>query len=183
MKTTSASFISRQFRVSKLAYLALLSVPILAAAQDSKDTKTTGVLNAPAPSISTKRSFPLRHADPRELADAITSLSRGRKIRADLAAGLAVSGISGDSEGCPEPEKAAQMARPHRRVSQCGQRCPSRRLPDAQSNSLIVNAPEATMKTIEGIIKQIDVLTTGGSTTHTFHLLHADAVELAVHNQ
>ncbi len=50
---------------------------------------------------------------------------------------------------------------------------------DTQSNSVVVAAPESLMAEIEDILKQIDVSINDITTTHIFHLQHADAVELA----
>jgi len=50
---------------------------------------------------------------------------------------------------------------------------------DDYSNSLIVSASEDMMKTIEDMVKEIDVPTTDITELRVFHLIHADPTEMA----
>ncbi|MGB8355214.1 MAG: secretin N-terminal domain-containing protein [Chthoniobacteraceae bacterium] len=131
-------------------------------------------------SISTIRVFPLRYADAKDFANVITQLfspdagtSRtGQNNQNPAAAFFGRFGRGGGGGGGggepPAPDSAARKAA-SRVVA----------VPDEQSNSVVVSAPDEYMSTISDIVSRLDTSTTDITETRIFRLDHADSTATA----
>lgn len=134
-------------------------------------------LDSSVSSISAIHVFPLQYADSKSLASVITQLfttdqnSRGNAQSNGGGRGVppwlaAMAGRGGNNNTATQG--AAQQAAT-RVVA----------VADEQSNSVIVNAPEAAMETITEIVNRIDTNIADITETRIFRLQHADSTELA----
>ena len=131
-------------------------------------------------SISQIRVFSLRFSDAKNLADVLTQLfspeaanSRAQQGNPFFGALAALSGRGGGrgggQGGAPAaPESAAREAAARVIV-----------VADETSNSVIVSAPDELMSNVAEVIQKLDTSTNDLTETQIFHLLHADATELA----
>jgi len=124
--------------------------------------------------ISVLRVFPLRHADSKELAEAVTKLfevpqtgsnnrDRGgfRGFGGDRGdRGDRGNGASGDSEARSAASRVVAIA-------------------DERSNSLIVGAPDEFMPSIERLVRDVDVQVDDITELRVFSLKNSDPTELA----
>ncbi len=141
-------------------------------------------LDTSVASISSIRVFALQYADAKDVADLITQLfgnsqssnnrngqgqGGGRGFGGGRFGGFGFGppGGGGPGGGGAEQSEARQA---ETRVTA---------VPDIQSNSVVVSAPEAVVAEIQDIISQIDTSITDITTTRIFRLYHADAVEMA----
>ena len=133
-------------------------------------------LDSSVSSISTIHVFPLQYADSKSLASVLTQLfatdsksSGNNNNNGPGGRGMPPwMGNNGRANAAATPTSAAQQAA-MRVVA----------VADEQSNSVIVNAPEAAMETITEIVNRIDTNIADITETRIFRLQHADSTELA----
>ena len=137
--------------------------------------------------ISTLRIFPLRYADSKGLADIITQLfsptgtstangqQRGNNQQGGFPGapnfnfgGRGGGGGGGGNRTPAQPESEARQAA-SRVVA----------VPDEQSNSVVVSAPDEYMTGIADIVARLDTNVSDVTETRIFRLIYADATELA----
>ena len=130
-------------------------------------------------SISAIRVFPLRYADAKDFANVITQLfspdagtSRTGQNNQNPAAAFfgrfGRGGGGGGGDAPAAPDSAARKAA-SRVVA----------VPDEQSNSVVVSAPDEYMSTIADIVSRLDTSTTDITETRIFRLDHADSTATA----
>ena len=127
-------------------------------------------------SISTIHVFPLRYADAKDFANVLTQLfspdqaagRNGQNNQNQQAFGRFRGGQGGGNAPPAAPESEARKAA-SRVIA----------VPDVQSNSVVVSAPEEYMTTITEIVNRLDTSTTDLTETRIFRLEHADSVELS----
>jgi type II secretory pathway component GspD/PulD (secretin) len=141
--------------------------------------------------VSTMRVFPLHYADAKALADTLTQLFQTPAGSSTSGQGAAQGGFGGfggfggrggggfgggfggqrgGGGGGAETEAKSPARDAASRVVAVA---------DAQSNSVIVSAPDEFMDTISDIVSRLDVSISDISETRIFTLLHADATEMA----
>lgn len=131
-------------------------------------------LDSSVSSISTIHVFTLQFADSKSLANVITQLfatdqkSSGNNNNNQGGRGMPPWMRGGGANAAATPTSAAQQA--SMRVVAVS---------DDQSNSVIVNAPEAAMETITDVVNRIDTNIADITETRIFRLQHADSTELA----
>lgn len=133
-------------------------------------------LDSSISSISTIHVYTLQYADSKSLAAVLTQLFSTDQI----ASPQSRNGQAGRNG--PMPPWAAAMAGANNAKTQSAAQQAATRIiavADEQSNSVIVSAPDAAIPTITDIINRIDTNISDITDTRIFHLLHADATELA----
>jgi len=121
--------------------------------------------------IATIHVFPLQYADAKQLADTLTQLfsppqGSSNNQRQQSSPGVYRSGGSGG--GTAPPSSDARVAA-SRVIA----------VADQPSNSVVVSAPDEYMATISEIVSRLDTSISDITETRIFHLLHADATEMA----
>jgi general secretion pathway protein D len=131
-------------------------------------------LDSSVSSISTIHVYTLQYADSKSLASVITQLfatdqkSSNNNNNPQGGRGMPPWMRGGGANAAATPSSAAQQAA-IRVVA----------VSDDQSNSVIVNAPEAAMETITDVVNRIDTNIADITETRIFRLQHADTTELA----
>lgn len=129
-------------------------------------------------SISTVRVFPLRYADAKELANAVTQLfqapttQQNNDPRARFFARFGGGGRGGDGGGGgdqPTGRDSEAKTIASRVIA----------VADERTNSLVVSAPDEYMPTIEQLVREIDVSASDITELRVFRLQNADPVEMA----
>ena len=137
--------------------------------------------------ISTMHVFPLQYADAKELADVLTQLfqpTAGANGSRQGAGGGAGGGVGGGGfpgffgrRGGGEGGGGGDNAEPTSEARSAASRVVA--VADEQSNSVIVSAPDEYMATISEVVSRLDTSINDVTETRIFHLLHADATEMA----
>lgn len=137
-------------------------------------------LDSSVSSISTIHVYPLQYADSKSLASVLTQL-----FASDQNSSAASRGGGQGGRGVP-PWMAAMAARAggggnNASAQSAAQQAATRviAVADEQTNSVIVNAPDAAIETITEIVNKIDTNIADVTETRIFRLEHADAAELA----
>lgn len=129
-------------------------------------------------SISTVRVFPLRYADAKELANAVTQLfqapttQQSNDPRARFFARFGPGGRGGDGGGGdnqPTGRDSEAKTIASRVIA----------VADERTNSLVVSAPDEYIPTIEQLVREIDVSASDITELRVFRLHNADPVEMA----
>jgi general secretion pathway protein D len=138
-------------------------------------------------SISTIRVFPLKYADAKQLADAVTQLFQspasaqnnntiqrgfrgGRGGGGNPFAAMFNGGGGGGGGSDPTQGTGDNVARQAASTVKA--------IGDDRTNSLIISAPDDYIATIEQLVKDVDVSVTDLTEVRVFHLEHADPQEL-----
>jgi len=123
--------------------------------------------------LSTIRVFPLQYSDSKSVANMIsqvfTSESGPGNMNAQNRGGRLPNTPPWMQQAAANATKGAAQTAATRVIA----------VSDDQSNSVIVNAPEAAMSTIAEIISKVDTNINDATETRTFMLKHADAFETA----
>jgi general secretion pathway protein D len=134
--------------------------------------------------VSTMHVFPLRYADAKELADVLTQLfqpAQGSSNNTRQGGPGGFPGFPGFGGGFGGRGGGngggAQPAQPQSQARDAASRVVA--VADEQSNSVIVSAPDEYMATISEIVSRLDTTVSDVAETRIFHLLHADATEMA----
>jgi general secretion pathway protein D len=138
--------------------------------------------------ISTIHVFPLQYADAKELADVLTQLFQpaGSTGTRGAAAGGGggfgpggggFPGFFGGRRGGGGGGGGDDTAAPASEARAAASRVVA--VADEASNSVIVSAPDEYMATISEVVSRLDTSVNAVSETRIFHLMHADATEMA----
>ena len=146
-------------------------------------TEIVNALDTSISSISTVRVFPLKYADAKQLADAVTQLFQSPTSQQNNASrinqffrrgggfpGFGAFGGGGQTGGGDQSQGAGDnLARQvASRVVAIG---------DDRTNALIISAPDEYIPTIEQLVRDIDVSATDLTEVRVFRLVNADPQE------
>jgi general secretion pathway protein D len=146
-------------------------------------TEIIHALDTSVSSISAIRVFPLRYADAKDFASVLTQLfspetsGTNGQNQGGPGAFFGRFGGGGGGRGGGGGGGGGEAAAPESEARKAASRVVA--VADAQSNSVVVSAPEEYMDTIADIVSRLDTSTTDVTETRIFRLDHADSMELS----